>query len=58
MNTTGPDMEFRATIELVLFVMGGAMTIGVLIFGIWLLKQMRREEKAREQSGDDERGGA
>lgn len=62
MTSPSPDMEFRATIELILFVLGGSMTVGVIVFAIWLVRQMFREERNRQkeaQSGpDDDRGAA
>lgn len=59
MNAPTPDPEFGATIQLLLFVLGGAMTIGLVGFVIWLVRQMFREERARltqEREGDDGQG--
>jgi ABC-type nickel/cobalt efflux system permease component RcnA len=58
----GADPEFRATIELLLFALGGAMTLGVVGFLVWLVRQMLKEDRetrereareAREGSGGD-----
>lgn len=44
-----PDTEFRATVELLLLCMGGAMTLALIVFVIWLIRQMLRED--RESAG-------
>jgi hypothetical protein len=55
----GADPEFRTTIELLLFALGGAMTLGVICFLVWLVRQMLKEDRethereAREGTGGD-----
>lgn len=54
----GADPEFRATIELLLFALGGAMTLGVVLFLVWLVRQMLKEDReTREREARGESGG-
>lgn len=54
--TPQPDQEFNLSVEWLLVGMGAMMTLGVLIFALWLLRQMLREERAHSKR-DEGKGG-
>ncbi|MFO0826936.1 MAG: hypothetical protein U0572_02215 [Phycisphaerales bacterium] len=46
MRPTGPtqDVDFAPAVELLLFILGGVMTVGVSVIAVWLWRTMRRED--------------
>lgn len=51
-----PPGDFVTTLEPMLLILGGAMTIAVGIFLVWLIRQMLREDRLAKAAGEHDRG--
>jgi hypothetical protein len=50
-----PENDFIRTVEPLLFILGGAMTLGLCIFLAWLIRTMIREDRAQRESEERRR---
>lgn len=58
-GATAPQGDFRPSLEPILMIMGGLMTLVVGAFLVWLVRQMLREDRQARANGDyDDRSGA